>query len=189
MWTSSWWEKMQAKLPEGSCITPVIIAMDKTQLTQFSGGQQAYPAAHSARMHRVFHKSMRLLLEPLVKAGSEGIEIVGGDGHVCKVHPILACYITDYLEQCLVTCCKFRTCPKCPQKQSALGDQEPGELREQCRCCLISGTIVTPFWVRFPLCCIHTCVMADVHQQLFQGIIKYLITWCLELINKSELDC
>ncbi|KAI5981879.1 hypothetical protein EDC04DRAFT_2874697 [Pisolithus marmoratus] len=43
MWTSSWWEETQAKLPEGSCVAPVIIATDKTQLTQFSGGQQAYP--------------------------------------------------------------------------------------------------------------------------------------------------
>ncbi|KAI6007911.1 hypothetical protein EDC04DRAFT_2871608 [Pisolithus marmoratus] len=43
MWTGSWWEEMQAKLPEGSCVAPVIIAMDKTQLIQFSGGQQAYP--------------------------------------------------------------------------------------------------------------------------------------------------
>ncbi|KAI6046818.1 hypothetical protein EDC04DRAFT_2597911 [Pisolithus marmoratus] len=140
---------MQAKLPEGSCVAPVIIAMDKTQLTQFSGGQQVYPvyltlgniphtiqckpsmqacmlivylpvekfmghnlskAAQSARMHRVFHKSMRLLLEPLIKAGLEGIEIVGGDRHVHRVHPILACYVANYLEQCLVTCCKFGTC-------------------------------------------------------------------------------
>ncbi|KAI6041168.1 hypothetical protein EDC04DRAFT_2566086, partial [Pisolithus marmoratus] len=251
MWTSSWWEEMQAKLQEGSCEAPVIIATDKTQLTQFSGGQQAYPvyltlgnilhaiqckpstqacmlivylpvekfvghnlskAAQSVRMHRVFHKSMKLLLEPLIKAGSEGIEIVGGDRHVRKVHPVLACYITDYPEQCLVTCCKFGTCPKCLQKQSVLGDQEPGELREQvdtlsticqahtstasfrafqlkCRCCLISRTIVTPFWVRFPLCCIHSCVTTNVLHQLFQCIIKYLIAWCAELINESELDC
>ncbi|KAI6040101.1 hypothetical protein EDC04DRAFT_2867769 [Pisolithus marmoratus] len=220
MWTSTWWEEMQDKLPEGSCVAPVIIAMDKTQLTQFSGGQQVYPfmghnlsnAAQLVRTHRVFHKSMRLLLEPLIKAGLEGIEIVGGDGHVCKVHPILACYIADYLEQCLVTCCKFGMCPKCLQKQSALGNWEPGELREQvntlsticqahtltvsfrvfqlkCRCCLISRTIVMPFWVGFPLCCIHSCVTADVLHQLFQGIIKYLITWCMELINESELDC
>ncbi|KAI6013884.1 hypothetical protein EDC04DRAFT_2870713 [Pisolithus marmoratus] len=160
MWTSSWWEETQAKLPEGSCVAPVIIAMDKTQLTQFSGGQQAYPVyltlgnipscmlivflpvekfighnlskvAQLVRMHRVFHKSMRLLLEPLIKAGSEGIEIVGGDRHAHTVHPILACYIANYLEQCLDTCCKFGKCPKCLQKQSALGDWEPGELREQ----------------------------------------------------------
>ncbi|KAI5981878.1 hypothetical protein EDC04DRAFT_2874695 [Pisolithus marmoratus] len=56
-------------------------------------------------------------------------------------------------------------------------------------CCLISGTIVTPFWVGFPLCCIHSCVTANVLHQLFQGIIKYLIALCVELINESELNC
>ena len=135
--------------------------MDKTQLTQFSGGQQAYPVYltlgnipqaiqckpskkacmliaylpmdkcvgrnlsredQSARVHRLFHRSMRLVLEPLIKAGLEGMEVVGGDGHVCKVHPILACYVTDYPEQCLVTCSKYATCPKCLQQQGLLGD-------------------------------------------------------------------
>ncbi|KAI6010552.1 hypothetical protein EDC04DRAFT_2871165 [Pisolithus marmoratus] len=196
MWTSSWWEEMQ-----GSCVAPVIIAMDKTQLTQFSGGQQAYPvyltlgnipcaiqckpsmqacmliaylpvekfvghnlskAVQSVRTHRVFHKSMRLLLEPLIKAGLEGIEIVGGDRHVHKVHPILACYIADYLEQCL-----------CLQKQSVLAHASTASFRV-----FQLKTIVTPFWVRFPLCCIHSHVTTN-----------YLIAWCMELINESELDC
>ncbi|KIM62282.1 hypothetical protein SCLCIDRAFT_25037 [Scleroderma citrinum Foug A] len=43
MWMGTWWEETQAKLPEGSCAVAVIIATDKTQLTQFSGGQQGYP--------------------------------------------------------------------------------------------------------------------------------------------------
>ena len=145
---------LQAKLPEGSCAAPVIIATDKTQLTQFSGGQQAYlvyltlgniPQAiqwkpskkacmlivylpvdkcighdltkekQSARVQRLFHKLMGLVLEPLIKAGSEGIKVVRGD-------PILACYVADYPEQCLVTCSKFTTCPKCLQPQDLLGD-------------------------------------------------------------------
>ncbi|KAI6011627.1 hypothetical protein EDC04DRAFT_2871055 [Pisolithus marmoratus] len=62
-------------------------------------------------------------------------------------------------------------------------------LSKVAQCCLISGTIVTPFWVRFPLCCIHSCLTTDVLHQLFQGIIKYLIAWCMELINESELNC
>ena len=75
-----------------------------------------------ARVQRLFHKSMGLVLEPLIKAGSEGIKVVRGDGHVRKVHPILACYVADYPEQCLVTCSKFTTCPKCLQPQDLLGD-------------------------------------------------------------------
>lgn len=33
----------QTKLPTGAALAPVIIATDKTQLTQFSGSKSAYP--------------------------------------------------------------------------------------------------------------------------------------------------
>ncbi|KAF8155895.1 hypothetical protein B0H34DRAFT_513386 [Crassisporium funariophilum] len=43
MWTTQWWHVIQANLPPGATVAPVIIASDKTQLTQFSGSKQAYP--------------------------------------------------------------------------------------------------------------------------------------------------
>jgi len=35
--------ELQSKLPKGATLAPVIIATDKTQLTQFSGNKSAYP--------------------------------------------------------------------------------------------------------------------------------------------------
>ena len=60
MWTGSWWHVVQVRyysihyipfipllcqsqLPSGQTIVPVIIATNKTQLTQFSSGKSAYP--------------------------------------------------------------------------------------------------------------------------------------------------
>ncbi|PPQ73279.1 hypothetical protein CVT26_015230 [Gymnopilus dilepis] len=43
MYTSKWWHICQSKLPGGATLAPVIIATDKTQLTQFSGSKSAYP--------------------------------------------------------------------------------------------------------------------------------------------------
>ncbi|KAK7059345.1 hypothetical protein R3P38DRAFT_3303366 [Favolaschia claudopus] len=43
MWTAEWWWEIQQRLPASSTICPIIIASDKTQLTQFSGDQQAWP--------------------------------------------------------------------------------------------------------------------------------------------------
>ncbi|KIK78152.1 hypothetical protein PAXRUDRAFT_164756 [Paxillus rubicundulus Ve08.2h10] len=170
MWTGKWWHAVQNLLPEGASIAPLIIATDKTQLTQFSGGKSAYlvyltlgniprairwkPSQHaciligylsvdkvtgaqltkkekSVRIQRLFHESMRLILEPLKEAGRSGLEVVCGDGHVRMVHPILVCYVADYPEQCLVTCAKYGTCPKCQRPAGELGMKGTTELRNQ----------------------------------------------------------
>ncbi|KIM55227.1 hypothetical protein SCLCIDRAFT_91194, partial [Scleroderma citrinum Foug A] len=67
----------------------------------------------SARIQQLFHNSMCLILEPLIMAGKEGMEVTGGDGKVRLVFPILACYVADYPKQCLITCAKYGMCPKC----------------------------------------------------------------------------
>ncbi|KAJ3765100.1 hypothetical protein FB446DRAFT_627286, partial [Lentinula raphanica] len=142
-------------VPEGGTIAPVILATDKTQLTQFSGNKSAYPvyltlgnipknlrrkpgtraciliaylsvdkpgknglSARELKLHKyqLFHRSMAIVLEPLKRAGNPtgpGIEMVGGDGCVRVVYPLLATYVADYPEQCLVTCTKYGTCPRC----------------------------------------------------------------------------
>ncbi|KAI0711014.1 hypothetical protein C8Q72DRAFT_766208, partial [Fomitopsis betulina] len=68
-------------------------------------------------------KSIQLILEPLIEAGKEGIDVTGGDGKVRHVHPVLAAYVADYPEQCLVTCSKYGTCPICQCPDSALGEE------------------------------------------------------------------
>ncbi|KAF8511158.1 hypothetical protein JB92DRAFT_3083509 [Gautieria morchelliformis] len=43
MWTADWWWNLQSKLPPGATIAPIILASDKTQLSQFSGDKSAWP--------------------------------------------------------------------------------------------------------------------------------------------------
>ncbi|KIK50210.1 hypothetical protein GYMLUDRAFT_123146, partial [Collybiopsis luxurians FD-317 M1] len=155
MWTGELWNAAQKAIPEGGTVVPVIIASDKTQLTQFSGNKAAYPVYLTIgnipkslrrkpgyracvliaylsvdkisteglskpqlklRNYELFHRSMALVLQSLKAAGDPkggGVEMVGGDGAVRRVYPILATYVADYPEQCLVTCTKYGTCPKC----------------------------------------------------------------------------
>lgn len=47
----------------------------------------------------VFSWVGNLILRPLIAAGEHGVEIVGSDGDVHRVHPILTCYATEYPEQ------------------------------------------------------------------------------------------
>ncbi|KAG2048204.1 hypothetical protein BDR06DRAFT_976173 [Suillus hirtellus] len=43
MWTGDWWWEMQRRLPEGAVVVPVILALDKTSLSQFCGDQEVWP--------------------------------------------------------------------------------------------------------------------------------------------------
>ena len=134
-----------------------------------------------------------------------------GDGYVQCVHPILACYVADYLEQCLVTCTKYGTCPKCHSEAKNLGSQTPeaprtqkwtlgvinqakaasstlSEFHAKCMAEDVSGCVQHPFWEGFPFCNIHHCITPDILHQLYQGIFKHMVTWCEDLMDPNELD-
>jgi hypothetical protein len=151
---------------------------------------------------------MRLLLEPLKKARERGVNMVCADGYVWTVYPILAAYIADYPEQCLVACCKENSCPKCvvsPKKrgdhhvQSVLRDPEkmletlaeksagdnPDEFKDQQLC------LVNPFWKDLPHCNIFASITLDILHQLHKGIFKdHIANWATEMVNggADEVD-
>jgi hypothetical protein len=238
-------------LPKGATLAPVIIATDKTQLTQFSGNKSAYPVyltvgnipkatrrkpskhacvliaylsvekinrsrmndqEHRSRVQRLFHESMRIVLEPLIDAGINGVAMTSSDGAVRQVHPILTCYVADYPEQCLVACTKYGTCPKCKASAKQLEDPLPTEKRTQqwteailkdgkekangnpqkfhayCMSFDVAGSVYRPFWEGFPLCDIHSSITPDVLHQLYQGVFKHLVTWCQSILTPQELD-
>ncbi|KAJ3833014.1 hypothetical protein F5878DRAFT_666038 [Lentinula raphanica] len=250
MWEGKWWQFTQDLLPKGSTVAPLIIATDKTQLTQFSGSKQAYPVyltlgnipkalrrkpsqqvcillaylpvdkmpkdglpkrELSSRYQRLFHEAMRLIFSPLREAGRKGVEMVGGDGAVRLVHPILASYVADFPEQCLVTCSKYGTCPKCRVAAAELSSSSSFPRRtkdwtlqvmEEARrssssdaqyfaYCMrkeVSGYTFRPFWDDLPFTDIHFSITPDVLHQLYQGVLKHLISWCQDILGSSELD-
>ncbi|KAF8577074.1 hypothetical protein K439DRAFT_1649164 [Ramaria rubella] len=119
MWTADWWWEIQQKLPPGVTIAPLIIASDKTQLSQFSGDKSAWPVyltigniakatrhqpskrtcillgyipvskltcftkpQRSSKGHELFHYCMRKILEPIIKAGCDGVDMMCADGGI-----------------------------------------------------------------------------------------------------------
>lgn len=166
-----------------------------------------------ARQQRVFHEAMRVLLEPLVKAGTEGVEMASGDGEVRRVYPVLAAYVADFPEQCLVACSKGGTCPKCrcpadrlqdtpsfearteewttgvmEDAKTHVRDPTSAQYRKYCMERDVAAGAWTPFWEDMPHSDIHLAITPDVLHQLYQGVFKHLIGWCQELVTEEELD-
>ena len=52
-------------------------------------------------------------------------------------------------------------------------------MQQFCKDNLVSGGIHCPFWEGFPLCDIHLSIMPDVLHQLYQGVVKHMIAWCI----------
>ena len=156
--------------------------------------------------HRLFHYAMTLLLRLLVDAGHRGKAIVCADGFVRQVHPILAAYVADFPEQCLVACNKESRCPCC-----LVESQDCGE-REECARRNMVDTLKTLrrrqrnkqskkfdkeglrkvfelFWKDLPFTDIFACITPNILHQLHKGIFHdHLVQWCLGIVGKKEMD-
>ena len=167
---------------------------------------------HRSRVQRLFHESMKIILQPLKEAGRKGIKIKNSKGEIRQVHPFLCCYVADYPEQCLVTCTKYGTCPKCRQQAKNLeeaksaasrishwttsiildaNEKAQGSLSAFHRECMdhdVAGGIYDPFRKDFPNTDIHKTITPDILHQLYQGVFKHLIGWCQSIVGEKELD-
>ena len=219
----------------GATLSPVIVASDKTQLSNFSGDKLAWPiyltigniekaTCHSpssratvligyipitklecfsklkrkTQGQQIFHDCMKALLKPLVDAGKNRVYMACADGLMCWVFPILAAYVANHPEQCLVACCKENQCPRCEVAKDALGslkfsrkrdpastlnainDAAMGDTEEITRLGIQPNH---PFWDD-PHCDVFSCFTPNLLHQLHKGVFKdHVVKWatkCLE---------
>ncbi|KAI6015680.1 hypothetical protein EDC04DRAFT_2870455 [Pisolithus marmoratus] len=228
MWTGDWWWDVQMKLPEGTVVAPVILSSDKTSLSVFSGDKKAWlvyltirniskdvrcqvsvhamvligylpvsklecfqKKTRSLAGYRLFHHVMSLVLQPLIDASRHGKEMV--------LHPILAAYVANFPEQCLVACNKESQCPCCLVESDKCGDLE------ECTWQSMMDTLKTlqhkqrnkqsrkfdmeGLCVDLPFSDIFTCITPDILHQLHKGIFhNHLLQWCMNLMGEKEID-
>ncbi|TFY52981.1 hypothetical protein EVG20_g10318 [Dentipellis fragilis] len=145
---------------------------------------------------RMFHSAMSVVMKSLKTAGRDGVHLTSGDGAVRDCYPVLAVYIADYPEQCLVCCMRYmQCCPKCTALQKETlrtvchASKLPTQVAHEEVLKEAGFTSVTkPFWESLPHANIHDTISPDILHQLIQGMIKHLIEWVTTLVSSSELD-
>ncbi|KAK6988497.1 hypothetical protein R3P38DRAFT_3332030 [Favolaschia claudopus] len=160
----------------------------------------------SLAKYRLFHQCMSIIMASVVEAGKTGVPMVCPDNFVRNVWPILAAYVADYPEQCLVACCKENRCPECKVDPNARGDHSPHDKRDQMETVYLMArqkdgekdpafeaegirTVYPPFWANLPHCDIFTSFTPDLLHQLHKGVFKdHVVKWCIEIIGAVEVD-
>jgi hypothetical protein len=131
-----------------------------------------------------------------------------GDGIAHRCHPILACLPMDYQEQVLAACVKTGLCPCCSIPWDEVGDggdEYPirdinqvlkalsladGDLTEFKKACEEAGIkpIYCPFWEQLPYTHIFHSITPDILHQLYQGVIRHLISWLKGCCGAAEIN-
>ena len=156
--------------------------------------------------YRLFHFCMSKILEKLKRVGEDGVEIVCGDGFVRLFYLILAAYVADYPEQCLVACCMENWCPKCTVSPTDRENLDSAPKRDPDTTSHILSqhqaggdpiefekdgirAVYSPFWKDLPRTDIFNCFTPDLLHQLHKGVFKdHLVKWCSVVIGEAELD-
>ncbi|EJD49143.1 hypothetical protein AURDEDRAFT_59798 [Auricularia subglabra TFB-10046 SS5] len=164
--------------------------------------------ARKLRAH-LYHDCMRTVCSSLFTPAAKGVELADSVGNVRRCHPILAAYVADYPEQCLVTCIRYgQACPRCDTLVDGFGDDKCGEQRHQDdtlhtirtaadlpskeKEAMLSNAglndIPDPFWAGWPHANIHCAITSDILHQLIQGVGKHLVSWLVALAPVRELN-
>lgn len=163
-------------------------------------------AARRRTLANLFHSCMSRILAPLRDAGINGIVMASGDGVKRRCHPILAAYIGDYPEQCLVTGAYTGDCPVCDCPHDDLGSFPcEYDLRDLdkimdafaqlgtpdfTQACLDANIkpLQHPFWEDLPYVDIFQSITPDILHQLYQGVFKHLLSWLTDVCGAAEID-
>jgi len=149
---------------------------------------------------------MKTILEPLMDAGNFGVKMTCADGFIRRIFPILAAYVADHPEQCLVANCKENRCPICtvafgsrgeyrvsplrsqPLTEQVLHDQAKGTRRREFEAWGLRE-VYSPFWAGLPHADIFTSISPDILHQLDIGLFhNHLLQWCTDIMGEKAID-
>ncbi|KAI6028087.1 hypothetical protein EDC04DRAFT_2869157 [Pisolithus marmoratus] len=207
MWTADWWWDMQLHLPEGATIALVILASDKTQLSWFQGDKSAWPVYLtigniSKDLHGQVSSHATILLGYIpvghfnIFLEKSGTYMTCADLTIHWIFLILAAYVANYPEQCLVACCMENHCPLCKKHDMEESlhllihheDQPTTALKQDMKTIGLCP-VYLPFWMNLLHSDIFQAFTPNLLHQLHKGIFKeHLVKWCVAIIGNEEIN-
>ncbi|KAJ7757903.1 hypothetical protein B0H16DRAFT_1822559 [Mycena metata] len=175
MWTAEWWWQIQNLLPKGSTLCPIIISSDKTQLTRFSGDQQAWPVYltigdidKETRRSPSSHATVLIGYIPVTK-----LEIFKKASRQAVAHQLFHDCMRVLLAP-LKEAGEKGVRMDCADDEQSKG-QHPPEFKTQ------NLRPVVPFWANLPHCDIFSCMTPDILHELHNGLFgDHLVSWTSE---------
>lgn len=157
--------------------------------------------------HRLFHECMAILLQHLKEAGRTGVYMRCADSSIRRIYPLVAMYVADYPEQCLIAGTQESRCPICMVSYKDRPNLQPEPilrtsestlpiLAYRARHGLSSKDFIDlglrpiwPFWANLPHCSIFETFSPDVLHQLHKGLFKdHLVKWCTMILGSHAVD-
>ncbi|CDO74593.1 hypothetical protein BN946_scf184807.g1 [Trametes cinnabarina] len=154
----------------------------------------------------LFHTCMKKILKPIIAACQTGVPMMCADGIIRRIYPILAAYVADHPEQCLIACCKENRCPRCIVPRKKRGDNTKHPLRDHSHTAETLRRVgdgesppdfakhglrpvYEPFWAQLPHTDFFACITPDILHQLHKGLIKdHVLAWVEKIVGKRALD-
>ena len=164
-------------------------------------------AAHRHALANLYHACMHDVLGPISSCGETGLDLMSGDGVWRRCHPIFAAFIGDYPEQALMTCTYYGRCPKCTVPPTQLG--EYGSFPPRVHSTVLDTyhlansdvhtfystcgevgmkPIYHPFWETLPLMDVFCSITPDILHQLYQGMVKHIISWVTDVFGAVAIN-
>ncbi|KAI9457549.1 hypothetical protein HD554DRAFT_2207192 [Boletus coccyginus] len=143
--------------------------------------------------YQLFYYCMTCMLTLLVTAGTKEVLMVCTNSSTCHVWPILAAYIVDYLEQCLVACCMENHCLLCKVAPSAHGDHMGAESWQASIKDVFKDlglrAVYPLFWALLPHYDIFRAFTPNLLHQLHKGVFKdHLVKWYISIMGTNEVN-
>ena len=165
---------------------------------------------------RLFHTALQHVLQPLEKAGTQGICMADSYGNVRNCFPLLAAYLADYPEQVLVNIAPYNASPVTMAARDSTGaperypsrtyevivkelhdlQEEFGEEDSPTDTLKYHSTatkhglsaVREPFWEHLPHVQPHIMITPDILHNAHGFFRHHMIPWILELVGKEEFD-